>query len=277
MAIHADPAICPITMADAEAAWALSSALGWPHRPDDWRMFIRLGRGFAAMDGSDVVGTALWWPYGETHGSVGMVIVSPSLQGRGIGRRLMDAILQDAGDRTLRLNATTAGLKLYRDLGFVEFGKVRQFQGTVAGGASRPAGVRIDRVDDEILDFDRRASGMDRRHLLATLLQVGEAFALRTADDLQGVAFRRSFGRGQVVGPVVAMSQVPALAMVRGLVTGIDGFVRLDVIDGVPELNDELLALGLSDAGAVSRMQRGRSAAGSTTPGVFALAGQALG
>ena len=59
-------------------------------------MLIELGRGFAAV-GEGLVGTALWWPYGETHGTIGMVIVSPSLQGRGIGRLLVAHLRARAG------------------------------------------------------------------------------------------------------------------------------------------------------------------------------------
>jgi GNAT superfamily N-acetyltransferase len=50
------------------------------------------------------------------------VVVRQDAQGRGLGRLLMQAAIRDAGARTLGLVATTAGLKLYQSLGFVETG-----------------------------------------------------------------------------------------------------------------------------------------------------------
>lgn len=240
-------------------------------------MLIALGRGFAAV-GEDLVGTALWWPYGPTHGTVGMVIVSPACQGRGIGRRLMLNILNEAEGRILALNATQAGVKLYSDLGFVQRGGVRQFQGVVAGRVSGPDPTqRIAVLAEEIVAFDRLASGMDRRGLFAALLREGEGYMLRRADVLEGFAFRRRFGRGLSVGPVAALSPESASTLVRRLVADVDGFIRLDVIDGWPALNAELLELGLSDAGTVSTMARGERDRHRSAPFVFALASQALG
>lgn len=76
----------PFTAADVAAGHRLSSLVRWPHKPDDWRLLVRLGQGFVALDADEVVGTALYWQYGEAGGSPGMVIVLPDQQGRGIGR-----------------------------------------------------------------------------------------------------------------------------------------------------------------------------------------------
>src|SRR5262249_39449101 len=109
------------------AAHALSLAVGWPHRPRDWHAVFRFGNGVAICDaGKRVLGTAMLWPLGASFGAVGMVIVAPELQGQGIGRRLVRAVLDTAPDRTLLLNATASGLRLYESEGFRAVGTVCQ-------------------------------------------------------------------------------------------------------------------------------------------------------
>ena len=128
----------PMREADLPAAHALSQAVRWPHRPEDWRFALRLGPGFVAEEDGAVVGTALCWHQGPHHGSLGLIIVSPAHQGRGIGRRLMHLVLDELGDRCTVLNATVAGQPLYESLGFRAIGTLHQHQGLLAA-ATAPA------------------------------------------------------------------------------------------------------------------------------------------
>ena len=83
----------PMTQDDLAAAHLLSRECQWPHRLDDWQFTLALGQGVVAERGGTLVGTAMWWPYGDKAASLGMVIVSQSCRGSGIGRRLMDAVI----------------------------------------------------------------------------------------------------------------------------------------------------------------------------------------
>ena len=128
-----DPGIAAEDLPDA---LRLTQALPWSHTLQDWQLHFRVGRGFAATDDAGrLLGTILWWPYGEHYGSVGLVVVSAGAQGRGIGRALMDTVLSDAGSRSLQLVATEAGLKLYRQCGFCELGPSSS---TRAASSARP-------------------------------------------------------------------------------------------------------------------------------------------
>nr|MBN3726154.1 GNAT family N-acetyltransferase [Burkholderia sp. Ac-20379] len=120
------------TAEDVAAAHALSVAVRWPHRPEDWRFAFEAGGGFVAVEGDAVIGTALCWTFGADRATLGMVIVSPDQQGRGIGRKLMELVLEALGDRVTFLHATPAGQPLYEKLGFAACGALTQHQGTVA-------------------------------------------------------------------------------------------------------------------------------------------------
>ena len=99
---------------DLAEARELSRALNWPHRTADWQFLFDLGTGVVAEADGAVVGTAMGWRYGAGAASVGLIIVSPHCQGEGLGRRLMDVLLERLGDRSVVLNATEEGLPLYR-------------------------------------------------------------------------------------------------------------------------------------------------------------------
>jgi hypothetical protein len=62
----------------------------WPHRLEDWRLLLELSSGVVACDGlGAIVGTAMSWSYGAGAGTLSMILVSPTEQGKGIGRRLL--------------------------------------------------------------------------------------------------------------------------------------------------------------------------------------------
>jgi hypothetical protein len=202
-----------------------------------------------------------------------MIIVDARMRGRGLGRELMTAVMTLAGEREQRLVATAQGIPLYEKLGFVATGRILQHQGTaVAGTPELP--VRLDGVADvdRLADMDRAASGLERAPLLRRIAERGGVLLAEN-----GFALMRDFGRGRVVGPVVARDDATARALIaEGARCAAGTFLRIDL----PEsrgLADFVAALGLAHAGGGTTMSL-RSSAGA--PGRFttyALASQALG
>ncbi|WP_064693244.1 GNAT family N-acetyltransferase [Rhizobium aegyptiacum] len=262
-----------------EAAVALSRQAGWPHRPEDWQMALALSEGLVAIEDDRVVGTVLVTRYKDDCATINMVIVDETMRGRGLGRRLMDAALRIAGDRPLRLVATTAGLPLYQRLGFHETGTVLQHQG-LAGEIGAPAGTDAATAGDlpAIMALDRLAFGADREGLLSYLARVGEFAVIRRDGNISGFACLRSFGRGEVIGPVVAADIEDARKLIEHHIAGRPGrFLRLDTT-AETGLSPWLTTLGLAHVGGGIAMRR-PSAGGvaARTAITFALASQALG
>ncbi|WP_242630890.1 GNAT family N-acetyltransferase [Variovorax paradoxus] len=241
-----------------------SAALGWPYREADWRFAFGIGRGFAAEADGRLVATAMWWPYGETHASVGMIIVDPAMQGRGLGRALMERLLHKARNRTVFLNSTREGLPLYTQLGFVARGQVFQHQAVLppeAALAVTPAHVRpMQAADSEsVRRLDRVATGMDRTALLDALLAAGTAMVVDRGAGVSAYASAREFGHGVVIGPVAA-SGANSAADARDLVTALAGrfrgrFLRIDVTDR-SGLSPWLAQMGLPCVGHAVPMVR---------------------
>lgn len=270
----------PLTMADLPAAQVLSAAVGWPHRLEDWQFVAALGEGLVAEAARRVVATGLTWAFGGGWSSLGMVIVAPELQGQGIGRKLMQALLPRDGG--VVLHASRAGAPLYRTLGFAAAGLVRQHQGAPfsvgfhaprAGERIRPAG----RADLPVLAaLDLAATGMGRAGVLAALLDVSDCIMLDRQGVASGFAMLRRFGRGQLIGPIVAPDAEAARLLAAHWLGQRQGeFIRIDVTEE-SGLSPWLAGIGLAQAGEVLRMVRGAPPAPAAVRG-FALASQALG
>jgi predicted N-acetyltransferase YhbS len=262
-----------------DAAVALSRQAGWPHRTEDWQMALALSEGIVAIEDDRVVGTVLVTPYKQDCATINMDIVDETMRGRGLGRSLMDAALRIADDRPLRLVATTAGLPLYQKLGFHETGTVLQHQG-LAGNIPAPAGTDAAAADDlpAIMALDRLAFGADREDLLSYLAKVGEFAVIRRDGGVQGFCCLRAFGRGEVIGPVVAANIEDARKLIEHHVARRPGrFLRVDTT-AAAGLSPWLAEHGFAEVGggiAMKNSSVGQAAAPAAT--TFALASQALG
>jgi GNAT superfamily N-acetyltransferase len=265
--------------ADLPGALALSQAVRWPHRLEDWQFALRAGSGFVAEEDGAVVGTGLCWPQGPHHGTLGLIIVSPAHQGKGMGRQLMRLVLERLGDRCTLLNATTAGQPLYESLGFQAIGTLHQHQGTLAALAA-PAGLRVRPAEagdvPALIALANRATGMARDDLMKQLIGVAEGAVLERDGELVGFSLIRPFGRGHVIGPLVAPDAACAQALVATWCDAYAGaFVRLDV-PGAGGLGDWLAQAGLAQVDTAVIMARNGVPPRDDAVQQFAIVSQAL-
>jgi len=271
----------PFEPAHLVAAHVLSQAVGWPHRTEDWAMLLDLGRGVVALDGDSVVGTAFAANFGADVSATFMIIVSATHQGRGIGRKLMQETLPATG--CCRLVATAEGLPLYEKLGFKVTGQTLQLQGLLSAFPANslaedpPMPIRKALPEDlmSLIALENGDFGGDRGKLMHWLFENGIVFIAQNADgQINGYSARRSFGRGQVIGPVVAPDAQTAKALILAAADGQDGqFIRLDT-DEAAGLVAWIEGLGLTSVGVGHAMQRG---IGPAPHDRFALFSQALG
>ncbi|MET7248059.1 GNAT family N-acetyltransferase [Methylobacterium sp. EM32] len=272
-------ALVPFAAAHLPGALALSREMSWPYRLEDWDFALRVGRGFALERDGTVIGTAAWFPDEADHATIGMIIVAGAAQGRGYGTRLVEALLGAAGTRTLLLNSTTEGRALYARYGFRPVGTVRQHQGPYqqCGAAVADPDLRAITPDDlgAIAALDRAATGFARRPLLECLIAAGEGQVLLRDGAPAAYAITRPFGRGHVIGPVVAGSPDEARRLIAASLTRLDGhFVRIDVPEGAG-LSPWLTEIGLNQVGDALTMVRGALAPVGPAR-LFALANQSF-
>ncbi|MBN2975803.1 GNAT family N-acetyltransferase [Pseudomonas sp. FP597] len=284
----AAPRLMPLRADHLPQAVGLSSALGWPYREADWRFAFDLGAGLAVEVEGRLVATALWWSQGQTHASVGMIIVSPVLQGQGLGRALMDRLMQEAGERTLILNSTQEGLALYRRLGFVAQGQVNQHQAMLEHAVHFvpvSGQVRAMQAEDQqaLRQLDLAATGRDRSELLNALFDVANTLVIDRGAGVLAYGCAREFGRGVVIGPVIARGAT-AIVDARTLITALANahrgrFVRIDVTEDTG-LSPWLTEQGLPCVGHAIPMVRAAQSQvlrAETGAQLFALSNQSIG
>lgn len=273
-----------MTEADLPNAQALSAELRWPHRLTDWAHAFLHAEGVVAERDGKIVATALRFRWGARHATVGLIIVAPACQGRRIGHRLLTTLLDGLADHTVLLQATTEGRGLYERLGFVRTGEIRQHQGVAQPTPliALPEGWRLRPVGQNeaqaLHRLDEEARGMPRPVLIDCLLAKADACVVLDHDGTQkGFAILRRFGRGHVIGPVVAPDADSAKALIAHLAgTNAGRFTRID-IDFDSGLAEWLESFGLLRVDAATTMVRGAPLQHPEgAPRLFAIVTQAL-
>ncbi|MDE1990885.1 MAG: GNAT family N-acetyltransferase [Rhizobiaceae bacterium] len=258
----ADISLRPITAIDVPKCQLLSAELKWPHRLEDWAQMYRLADGAVLETAAgEIIGsvfTALQGP----RATIGLMIVKPAYQGKGLGRRLMEWAIQQVGDRPIALNATDAGVALYEKLGFKTVGVVHQYQGhlNVEAPQDRPHQIR----QAATADFDRlatlsdAATGFDRRALLTDIFSFSRRISvLDQGGEIEAFGCLRPFGRGLHLGPLVASNADQATQVFRHLVRDLGGeFIRVDCPSD-SGLEPVFVDSGLAQVSKVQQMVRG--------------------
>ena len=249
-----------LSVADAQAALALSVSEKWPHDLRDWQTMVSLGTGVRMWVSSNKLGAVgLRFDHGEAASTVGMIIVGDELRGRGLGKQVMRSLISDtnpskapaiAPGRSTWLYATQAVMPLYSGLGFQEAGVTCSFRGTLKTSHATPShAIRMAGASElsAIATLDLATFGAPRIALLDRLLKNEGALAIAESngevtvsvadrgvgippEELEGV-FER-FRRG---GSASAMNEEGlglGLPLAKAIVEAHKGRIRMESREG---------------------------------------------
>lgn len=202
-----------LTKEDISDAFALSSIAGWNQTPDDWWLLLELADACYGIriDGKIVATTTLVC-YGRTLAWIGMVLTYLDFRRMGLARSLVAQVMEQAkmlGVRTVKLDATDDGRRLYESSGFRPEQRVERWQrlrqsSNAAGSASGfPS-------DSPNADLDAESCGYDRGPLLTRLCACGDSVI-----ESGGYALSRPGRLNRYLGPCVAVSQASARAAIE--------------------------------------------------------------
>ncbi|MFF1355796.1 GNAT family N-acetyltransferase [Streptomyces sp. NPDC058297] len=227
-----------LTPRDLAACADLSEDRGWPREEHKWGLLLSAGTGYGIDDPDEgLVSACVVTDYGPpnrpTLSAIGMVLVAERHARRGIGRRLMQYVVEQADTTPLTLHATPYGRPLYEGLDFKVTGRAEMVRGHFAPGGPAPSvATRAATAEDlpAILRLDAEVFGPDRTHVLTRL----PAFAdqLRVAEDggeLIGFAAAWPNMDTHVIGPLIARDTETAKALVTSLAAGTDRPLRTDI------------------------------------------------
>lgn len=269
---------------DVHLLHVLSIGVGWPHRPADWEFLRQVGQGIVAVDDiGRVFCSAMWFLQGGDLATIGLVITTPRAQAQGAGRWLMEEVMERCKGRNLTLNSTKAAYPLYLSLGFEKEATVFLHGGILS---TLPAAARDHGLDElpttqieELADYDTEAFGVNRSAVLVQLSKRSVTCVLRRSDKVVGYAMRRQFGRGHVIGPIVASNDEDAILLVGWHLPALkDGYVRIDTREDTSPFAEFLTQIGLPTTSTTMTMSKGRRFLNRSdaSPWVYGLAAHAL-
>ncbi|MDE2347573.1 MAG: GNAT family N-acetyltransferase, partial [Gammaproteobacteria bacterium] len=131
----------------------------------------------------------------------------------------------------------------------------------------------------EIGDLDMRAFGSNREKVLALLAEDSSIVTLRRGGEIVGYSMCREFGRGRVIGPMVARNDQDAIHLTAAHLRNLPGqFVRVDTREMDGAFIEFLQQSGLDVDDTVTTMSKGRRFLNPRdhAPRVYGLAGHAL-
>src|SRR2546425_3908169 len=195
---------------DIDAAIALTDLEAWGYTREDFRRLLALSPDgcFVAERDGRMVGVLTTTTY-EGLAFLGAVIVAPELQGKGVGKEMMEAALahlRRTGVRTVRLNAYLNAIPFYERLGFHREYEVLRWHGP-AGAGNQVREVRPIRTADltDLARMDAKYFGANRHVLLARLAQEfpGTFFVAEQRGRLRGFIVGSPSGDSCEIGPWV--------------------------------------------------------------------------
>ncbi|MFB7248888.1 GNAT family N-acetyltransferase [Streptomyces populi] len=253
---------------DVPACLALAVDRGWPEEEARWRLLLEVGEGYGwvAPDTGELVGAVVLTRFGARAGVVGLMLVRSDHGGRGIGRALMERLLDEAaGSDTVFLYATDEGRPLYEKLGFRASHEVATHLGTFVPPA-RPGALRVQTLAPgdirELHVPDAALLGFDRGHLLDRLAKFAREIRVVRAPDGRVTGYAAAWDNAgrTAVGPVVAPTPDVLCALVEDIAVRDRGrAVRLEC-PVVPDGTVRAWAVrhGLRETGRCTFMVRGR-------------------
>jgi GNAT superfamily N-acetyltransferase len=216
---------------DLPACLELATDRDWRPDPRKWALLLERCEVYGMRDpAGGLAGSVMLARYGPRLAVVGMMLVASRHGRQGLGRRLMEHVLERAGRATVFLYATSFGRPLYERLGFRTVGGVTTAVGRFTGGPAGDSRLAVPGDGGAILALDAAAIGADRGHLFAAYLGLAEQVRVVEGDgELRGYAVAAPAADSVVVGPVVADDVDVARTLIADVASEIDGPVRLDV------------------------------------------------
>jgi GNAT superfamily N-acetyltransferase len=279
-----------LSSSEMDDAGALVREANWNQVAADWRIFLALGRVYAAQTAAGrIVATTATLPYGGRFAWIGMVLVAGEYRRRGVATKLMRQAMDELAAAKLVpvLDATPDGHAVYRALGFEDswgFHRlVRREPPATAEAAPAPADVTIRPITDAdwtaLCAYDAAAFGAERNAVLAGLrgrLPAAELIAERDG-RIAGLLLGRDGRIAAQIGPLIAEDDAIARALLARALDRLEGPLFLDLADAKTDVCQFLEARGFSAVRPLTRMLYGRSQRFDDAARTFAVVGPEFG
>ena len=214
--------IRPMLESDIDAGLRLSVSEGWNQTKEDWKFLISCKKNICIVAEYDdeIIGTTTAINYGNEIAWIGMVLVDKSFRGSGVSKLLLGDIFEKlALIKSVKLDATPAGQKVYSKFGFKEeYSITRMVNSSVTPISSNDELIMPGSKNDipQMIELDKNVFGADRTLLIESLTKnfPRKAFVLKRNDRIESFALGRDGNKYDHIGPVIASSVEDAKSLI---------------------------------------------------------------
>jgi GNAT superfamily N-acetyltransferase len=205
--------------ADLEALMQIKNAENWNQTEEDWLFLIKNNPKFClvAVSENKLIGTVTAMKYQQKLAWIGMMLVAKKYRGLGVSKILLNTILKrlDKCD-SIKLDATPAGVPVYKKLGFVAEYEIDRMVSSGLPveildhedtGAFEISNISLDDIN-KLMPLDKIIFGVGRLDLFDYLLnnQKKIGFQIKEENILKGFVFGREGSNYLQIGPLLAES-----------------------------------------------------------------------
>lgn len=230
---------------EVQFAIDMAASEGWNPGLYDGDLFYEADHnGFfiAELEGKPV-GCASAVAYDDKFGFLGLYVVKPEFQNKGIGMKLTEKCMEYMRDRNIGLDGVVENEEKYQKImKFRSSYSNLRFEGK--GGGAIPDGlVKISEVPfDKLLEYDRRMFPAPRSGFLKEWINQPDSYACAALEDgdLKGYGVIRKCWTGHKIGPLFADDKATAEKIFRALRASAP---KENIYLDVPEPNSEAMEL----------------------------------
>ncbi|MCM4172789.1 N-acetyltransferase [Arenibacter sp. TNZ] len=274
--------------ADISGAMQLVFDENWNQTKEDWRMLLGLNSNLClvAVYNGAVVGTVTAVNYKDQVAWIGMMLVSKNFRGLGISKTLLNTVIEKLGDcKSIKLDATPAGIPVYRKLGFHEELEINRMVTTeIKGNTDKRniAHIKLISEDDieELLQLDLKIFGADRFELINSLINRNgyKTWCILRNERIVGYVLGRIGLNFFQVGPLMAETVDDAVNLLETILEQCVGqSVVIDVLHHQVAFKQRLTSLGFSFQRSFTRMYLKNNSFSGVANKQFLIAGPELG
>lgn len=239
-----------LNQSDISQLLSLCDAVGWLHdtsfMKEQFETYLSIGNLFGHDNEGQLVSCIAVFPYKTGFTSLGMLIVHPDFQRRGLGRSLLDICIKNAPPlHPVTLIATDAGTPLYHTYGFNTVTSIHRLERnrTTAKLGSFATRTITSQDLNTLIQLDYKASGAHRPNLYSNLLQRAHlALKIEKNDRLEAFALCIRKGDTLCITPLIASNEEDTLHLLLSICNQWNGTVRIDVPHEQKIFRDKLLS-----------------------------------
>ncbi|WP_027066142.1 GNAT family N-acetyltransferase [Maribacter sp. Hel_I_7] len=271
---------------DIPGAMQLVLAENWNQTQVDWQMFLELNSNLClvATYKTAIIGTVTAINYKNDVAWIGMMLVSKAFRGLGVSKSLLNTIIEKLeGCKSIKLDATAAGIPVYKKLGFQEELEIDRMVTTpfnsIINNRSRDI-VRVISENDlvELSKLDSKFFGANRIDLINFLKKKNKGWCLIRNECIVGYVFVRPGRNYFQLGPLMAETVDDALNLIEIILeNNVGQSIVIDVLHDQFKFKERLASLGFSFQRSFVRMYLKNNSFAGLVNKQFLIAGPELG